>query len=161
MRSGYERFKVKLMRGALNEDYKGGQRRVTHVRRFNRHNVTSMFRAPPLNWLRVKTKDTRSRNVFGEISATCNRGFIRMQNVHVTTMTRIAKLHGTVFQNIFLRTLADAVIILCKHVSKREWPRDLWGHVWLRKRFILSVLQTRKPLSGRGRSDWQFRSASF
>lgn len=35
IRSGYVRIKAKLMRGALNEDYKGGQRRVTRDRRFN------------------------------------------------------------------------------------------------------------------------------
>jgi len=43
IQSGCVRLKAKLMRGALNEDYKGGQRRVTRVRRFNRHNVTSTF----------------------------------------------------------------------------------------------------------------------
>lgn len=34
--------------------------------------VASTFRAPPLNWLRVKTKETRGarENVFEEISAT-------------------------------------------------------------------------------------------
>lgn len=37
-------------------------RRVTRVCRFNHRNVTSTVprRAPPLNWLRVKTKETRS-----------------------------------------------------------------------------------------------------
>lgn len=94
-----DRIKVKLMNGASNEDYKGGQREsylfvvlTASRRRFER-----------LLWLSGKSARS-ARNVFEVISATVTgAASTETQNVCNNNNDESTQPRGTVFQNIFLR----------------------------------------------------------